>query len=333
MKRVKEHNCEILWDVATAGDTNRLAGVLRKNIDIDVANTHGITALMRAAAAGKTQMVRLLLEHGADPNRSRNDGFTPLMLAAFFGHKDVVSTLIEHGANKAAASRFGTSARMWASARTCTEVADYLKKSDQPQRITANKPASHVPAEMPSVANDKIEIKQPFKFNTRLAVACGVFVLLTGIVTATSMAWLRKPSPAPPPVINHATIDETKAVVNDSPRHEETLVTSREPEAPQTSAGNEDREQVTSTTRAIVRPPVKTSNSAHVQPVRANRVSAEKFDPPTRPLVTTDVVATSTQVVQVKKRTSTPRALAPPSSLLVSPSKGSAKSGKVIAWP
>ncbi len=81
-------------------------------------------------------MVRALLEHGADPNLSRNDKFTALMLAAFFGHEEIVKVLVEHGADTGAATRFGTSAKMWASSRTFAEVVNYLNKTITASRLS-----------------------------------------------------------------------------------------------------------------------------------------------------------------------------------------------------
>ncbi len=119
---------QALWNIAETNDANRVEPILAEGADIDARNEHGMTALMRAASRGRIRMVRALLEHGADPNLSRNDKFTALMLAAFFGHEEIVKVLVEHGADTGAATRFGTSAKMWASSRTFAEVVNYLNK-------------------------------------------------------------------------------------------------------------------------------------------------------------------------------------------------------------
>ena len=112
-----------LWRVAEDGDTDALAGILSRGVDVDARNEHGMTALMRAAHNGREQMVRALLEHGADPNITRNDRFTALALAAFFGHTETVRILIENGAKTEIVTRSGTSPKMWATARTFTDAA------------------------------------------------------------------------------------------------------------------------------------------------------------------------------------------------------------------
>jgi hypothetical protein len=132
---------EALWRIAETNDTHHLASILADGADINASNTHGMTALMRAASQGHIRMVRVLLMHGADPNVSRNDKFTPLMLAAFFGHDEVVRVLVEHGADTGAATRFGTSAQMWAASRTFGDVVHYL---DEPRtaRSVSKEPAA-----------------------------------------------------------------------------------------------------------------------------------------------------------------------------------------------
>src|SRR5687768_16462498 len=123
-----------LWRIAEAGEIDELEAVLSR-ADINARNEHGMTALMRAAYHGRIQMVRVLLEHGADPNLTRNDNFTALSLAAFFGHSEIVEMLIGRGARTDVATRYGTSAHMWAKARSFGDVAQCLQKRRQEQVV------------------------------------------------------------------------------------------------------------------------------------------------------------------------------------------------------
>jgi Ankyrin repeats (3 copies) len=116
-----------LWSVAETDDVDELARILPQGAHVNARNKHGMTALMRAAFHGHARMVRALLEHGADPNLTRNDKFTALALAAFFGHTEIVRILIEHGAKTEVVTRCGTSAHMWARARTFADAANYLE--------------------------------------------------------------------------------------------------------------------------------------------------------------------------------------------------------------
>ena len=136
-----------LWRVAEDGDSDALAGILSRGVDVNARNEHGMTALMRASHYGHERMVRALLEHGADPNIARNDRFTALALAAFFGHTETVRLLIENGAKTEIVTRSGTSPKMWATARTFTEAARCLER---PKPVPAAVPAV-VPAAAPDV--------------------------------------------------------------------------------------------------------------------------------------------------------------------------------------
>jgi hypothetical protein len=165
---------QALWNIAETNDANRVEPILAEGADIDARNEHGMTALMRAASRGRIRMVRALLEHGADPNLSRNDKFTALMLAAFFGHEEIVKVLVEHGADTGAATRFGTSAKMWASSRTFAEVVNYLNKpitastlSNEPtvergrSQVLTDKPPLTIDDRIVNLAAPPAELEKP----------------------------------------------------------------------------------------------------------------------------------------------------------------------------
>ena len=145
---ITEAATQNLWRVAETDDVDELERVLRSVVDVNVRNKHGMTALMRAAYHGHEGMVRVLLEHGADPNLMRNDRFTALALAAFFGHTETVRILIEHGAKTEVVTRCGTSAHMWATARTFKEAARCL---ESPRRAPIPiRPSTPAPAAAPA---------------------------------------------------------------------------------------------------------------------------------------------------------------------------------------
>ena len=137
-----------LWRVAETNDILALERVLSTGVDVNACNEHGTTALMLAAYHGRLHMVKALIARGADPNAVRHDNFTPLTLAAFFGYTDIVRLLVQAGAEKDLVTRNGTSARMWASARTFQGVAKYLDEiqpSSPPAQITTEEQIEHAP--------------------------------------------------------------------------------------------------------------------------------------------------------------------------------------------
>lgn len=143
-----------LWRAAENGDFGELVALLPNVADINARNEHGVTALMRAAQQGHVRIVRALLEHGADANIKRNDKFTALALAAFFGHTEVVRMLMEYGADSHAATRYDTSPRMWATARTFNAVAKSLEKTARaqpaPRPVRVAPPVAAAPKESPA---------------------------------------------------------------------------------------------------------------------------------------------------------------------------------------
>ena len=158
-----------LWRVAEDGSVAELIDLLPRVPDINACNEHGVTALMRAAQNGRVKLVRVLLEHGADANIKRNDKFTALALAAFFGHTDVVRTLMEHGADLKAATRSGTSPRMWATARTFSEVVNQLENKTQaappvrplvkPLAVVKETPATRVTPPAPAEPREPLVVR------------------------------------------------------------------------------------------------------------------------------------------------------------------------------
>ncbi len=157
-----------LWRLAETDDSEQLEHILARGADINARNGDGVTALVRAAYNGRLQMVRALIDHGADLNATREDGFTPLGLAAFFGHTDVVRVLVERGADLGKATRFGTSAEMWATARSFYEIAQYLERarSSAPESSAPESSANRfgvMPTPAENEPGDKVPTAEPIR--------------------------------------------------------------------------------------------------------------------------------------------------------------------------
>lgn len=90
------------WDdiaeAAGAGDTERLANILREKradgVSVEILNH----ALCKASAGGHAEIVELLLDNGADIEASDRE-VTPLMEASIMNHIEVVRLLLNKGAN------------------------------------------------------------------------------------------------------------------------------------------------------------------------------------------------------------------------------------------
>ena len=322
-----------LWRVAEDGDTDALAGILSRGVDVDARNEHGMTALMRAAHNGHERMVRALLEHGADPNITRNDKFTALALAAFFGHTETVRILIENGAKTEIVTRSGTSPKMWATARTFTEAARCLEQPRPapvvvPIAVRSAPPAAVKTLKDPPEIWDLVrevprgEFKARSAFVSRLksmnsAFALGAFAALLLVVACGVGALVLRNSqarnlPAEVPAIQTTADATTSAPVN---------VENSTPLAPPSetdeslSAHTVKKVPVTRQTR---RHPVAQENVIAIAP------SSEA--PPAPAAVVTPLFE--------KPKTDSATKITPntPTSPLITPAKSPPK-GKVIQWP
>ena len=329
-----------LWRVAESGDTDALAGILARGVNVNARNEHGMTALMRAAHNGHDRMVRALLEQGADPNITRNDRFTALALAAFFGHTETVRLLIENGAKTEVVTRSGTSPKMWAVARTFTEAARCL---EQPKRApVVAVPAAAKPAPAPAPAPVAVKtLKDPpeiwdlvhevprGEFNARsafmvrvrsmnkaftigafaallLVVACGVGALVLRSSQARNLPPEVPPAQTADAVVTPPVNVESPAPAAPPSETDEFLSAHAIKKAPVTRQTKRQRvgDQNVIETAPAVEPP----------PAAPAAVASPQFEKPK-----TDSVPKSP-----------PSALSPQ---LITPAKSAPPKGKVIQWP
>jgi ankyrin repeat protein len=88
-----------MFDLARAGDGERLAAYVDAGCPADLTDAAGNTLLMLAAYHGHAGTVALLAERGADVDRVNDRGQTPLAGAVFKAEPEVVRTLLAHGAD------------------------------------------------------------------------------------------------------------------------------------------------------------------------------------------------------------------------------------------
>ncbi|ANS79549.1 putative ankyrin-like protein [Serinicoccus hydrothermalis] len=88
-----------LFDLARAGEAERLAAYVDAGAPVDLTDPAGNTLLMLAAYHGHPSTVSALADRGADVDRLNDRGQSPLAGAIFKGEDAVVATLLEHGAD------------------------------------------------------------------------------------------------------------------------------------------------------------------------------------------------------------------------------------------
>ena len=88
-----------MFDLARAGETERLAAYVESGVPVDLTDASGNTLLMLAAYHGHAATVATLTARGADADRVNDRGQSPLAGAVFKGEDDVVRVLLDAGAD------------------------------------------------------------------------------------------------------------------------------------------------------------------------------------------------------------------------------------------
>jgi len=88
-----------MFDLARAGEVERLAAYVQAGVPVDLTDAAGNTLVMLAAYHGHAGAVTRLVELGADVNRLNDRGQSPLAGAVFKGEDFVVSVLVDAGAD------------------------------------------------------------------------------------------------------------------------------------------------------------------------------------------------------------------------------------------
>jgi len=101
-------------NAARNGNSGRVRTLLNENINVNIRNEKGMTALMYAAANGQKEVMKTLLAEGAKINVKNIHGMTALMYAAFNGQKETVKMLLAEGADAGIKNNYGYTAFMLA---------------------------------------------------------------------------------------------------------------------------------------------------------------------------------------------------------------------------
>ena len=99
----------LVADAAMRGELETVVSLVNQNVDVNVSQGDGMTALHWAAQHGDLAMVDVLLAAGANPEAGTRIGrYTPLHLASRGGHGAAVRVLLEGGADPRATNTSGT---------------------------------------------------------------------------------------------------------------------------------------------------------------------------------------------------------------------------------
>jgi ankyrin repeat protein len=84
-------------DIASAGLSRTLGGLLRRGANVNSVDHDGLSPLYCAARNGQEPIVKMLLERGADIDLVDKKGSTPLDVAVAYGHESIATMLRNHG--------------------------------------------------------------------------------------------------------------------------------------------------------------------------------------------------------------------------------------------
>ncbi|XP_078092289.1 protein phosphatase 1 regulatory inhibitor subunit 16B [Mustelus asterias] len=96
-----------LLEASSRNDVEEVRLFLKNNVNPDLCNEDGLTALHQSCIDNFEEMVRLLLDHGTNVDAKDNELWTPLHAAATCRHTNLVKILIERGADLLAVNADG----------------------------------------------------------------------------------------------------------------------------------------------------------------------------------------------------------------------------------
>ena len=122
------HLYHAIMDMSRDGRTESLRDILLSvpDVDLEMRDAMGKTALIHAAESGQLETMQLLLDAGARVDAGDSVNMTPLLYAALEGHVEAVKLLQKHGASIKERSANGWTPLLVAAGRRQVEMEMYL---------------------------------------------------------------------------------------------------------------------------------------------------------------------------------------------------------------
>ncbi|OGI28755.1 MAG: hypothetical protein A2287_06930 [Candidatus Melainabacteria bacterium RIFOXYA12_FULL_32_12] len=100
VNRINKEGNTALISAILENDNNKIEKLIKRDdIDVNIQNSTGDTALMYSVVIDRKELVNKLLEKGADTNLKNKHGETALILASIFDRKEIAKTLLENKAD------------------------------------------------------------------------------------------------------------------------------------------------------------------------------------------------------------------------------------------
>ncbi len=126
---------EFLRLIIELDDSNSLDFLLQNDLDPNIQNKDGWTALMYASRYNRLQIVKLLLEYKADPNIQNKDGWTALIYASVYAHLKITELLLEYRTDPNIQNKKGFTALMLAVHNKNFKITELLLKKGANQYL------------------------------------------------------------------------------------------------------------------------------------------------------------------------------------------------------
>jgi hypothetical protein len=139
------HRQQASLEAIDKGDIDRLEGLVRRGMDVNVRQPGGVPLLSKV---DKPELVEWLLTHGADVNAADDKGITPLMEAARGGRTAILEQLIAAKADLDRRSTdYDSSALMLAVSNGHEEAAEILRRAGAKDEVVTTETGEPLPAD------------------------------------------------------------------------------------------------------------------------------------------------------------------------------------------